>query len=138
MIPGYSQLFHKLEGLRYQKTVQWTAEYQGIYDKAFQILSSDLILSYPDFNSEFCVATDASNHGIGAVLYQVIDNTTRYISFASRALTESEAGYGATKGELMGVVFDLQKFRYYLYGKHFKLYTDHKALTYTHTQNHAN
>jgi hypothetical protein len=31
----------------------------------------------------------------------------------------------------MGVVFAL-------YGKHFKLFTDHKALTYMHTQKHAN
>jgi hypothetical protein len=138
MIRGYANLFHPLEKLRSQKTITWTTEYQSIYDKAFKILSSELILSYPDFENDFKVATDASNHGLGAVLYQEKDGKKHYISFASRALTDSEKGYGATKRELMGVIFALRKFRYYLFGKHFKLYTDHKALTYLHTQKQTN
>ena len=138
MIPGYSKLFDKLECLRYKKHIVWTPEYQAIYDKAFKILSSDLVLSYPDFNESFYVSTDAPNHGIGAVLYQVIEEKTRYISFTSRALSQSERGYGATKRELLGIVYALRKFRYYLYGKKFRLYTDHKALTYMHTQKDMN
>jgi hypothetical protein len=138
MIPCYAKLFHKLEKLRYHKKVIWTKEYQSIYDKAFKILASQLVLSYPEFDNDFLVATDASNYGIGAVLYQNINGEKKYISFASRALSDSELGYGATKRELLGVIFALRKFRYYLYGKHFTLLTDHKALTYIHTQKIAN
>jgi hypothetical protein len=96
-IPNYASLFHPLEKLRYAKSIVWKPEFQKIYDTAFKVLSSDLVLSYPDFNYPFCVGTDASNYGIGAVLYQVIDNKKHYISFASRAIKESESSYGATK-----------------------------------------
>jgi hypothetical protein len=90
------------------------------------------VLSYPDFAKDFEVATDASNYGIGAVLYQVINGKTHYIAFASRALNAGEKSYGATKRELLAVVNALKHFRYYLFGKKFRLYTDHKALTCLH------
>lgn len=138
LIPNYAKLFAPLERLRNAKSIQWNSEYQNIYEKAMQILSSGLVLSYPDFDQPFKVATDASNLGLGAVLYQQIHGETKYISFASRSLSESERSYGATKRELLGVIFALRKFRYYLYGKHFVLYTDHNALTFIHTQKTVN
>jgi hypothetical protein len=137
-IPNYPQLFYPLERLRYEKKVKWKPEFQKIYDTALNILSSELLLSYPDFNHPFCVATDASNYGIGTVLYQEIDDEKRYISFASRTIKDSERSYGATKSELLGIASSLRKFRYYLFGKRFRLFTDHRALTYIYTQKQPN
>ena len=84
------------------------------------------------------MATDASNVGIGAVLYQVINNEKRYISFLARSLTKSERSYSTTKRELLAVVFALKRFHQYLWGNYFILFTDHRALTYLHTQKIAN
>lgn len=78
------------------------------------------------------MATDASNKGIGGVLYQ------NYISFASRSLNTAEKGYGATKRELLAIVFCLNKFRNWIWGQHLTLYTDHKALFFMFTQKHIN
>jgi hypothetical protein len=108
----------------------WTNEHDAIYLKLRQIMESDVVLSYPEFTEPFIIATDASSRGIGGVLYQVVNEETRYISFASRALSASERRYGATQRELLGVVFCLLKFQYYVSGVKFTLYTDHKALTY--------
>jgi transposase InsO family protein len=138
LIPMYSKLVAPLEKLRYVKRFEWKTEYQKIYDQLKEILGSNLILSYPDFDHPFEVATDASDHGIGSVLYQVIDNKTHFVAFHSRALHSGEDGYGATKRELLAVVNALQHFRYYLFGRRFKLFTDHKALTYIHTQKTTN
>jgi hypothetical protein len=44
----------------------------------------------------FIVATDASDFGLGAVLYQKIDLKVKYISFAARALSTSERNYSPT------------------------------------------
>jgi hypothetical protein len=52
----------------------------------------------------------------------------KYISFVSRALKSHEAQYSVTKLEGLAISFGLAKFRHYLIGHHFKLYTDHKAL----------
>lgn len=43
-----------------------------------------------------------------------------------------------TKTELLGIIFALRQFRYYLYGKKFELRTDHRALSFIHTQKELN
>ena len=77
-------------------------------------------------------------HGIGAVLYQIIKGETRHIAFMARALSKSERNYSTTKRELLAIVFAFTKFHKYLWGNKFTLFTDHKALTYIHTQTKAN
>ncbi|KAG1481714.1 hypothetical protein G6F54_013697 [Rhizopus delemar] len=56
----------------------------------------------------------------------------------ARALSTSEKNYSTTKRELLAIVFALKKFHPFLWGNPFTLYTDHKALTYIHTQPVAN
>lgn len=111
LIPNYSTLMAPLEKLRKAKTVIWTDAFRSIYSNVRQILASELVLTFPDFRHPFFVGTDASNKGIGGVLYQIINNKTLYISFAARAIIASEAGYSATKRELLAIVFCLSKFR---------------------------
>jgi RNase H-like domain found in reverse transcriptase len=62
----------------------------------------------------------------------------RYISFAARALHDGEKGYGATKRELLAIIYALEHFRYYPFGNQFTLFTDHRALTYVFAQKHTN
>ena len=50
------------------------------------------------------------------------------IAFGSRYLNESEQNYSIGELELLAVVWGLEKFRFYLYGKKVFLYTDHQAL----------
>ncbi|KAG1256593.1 hypothetical protein G6F66_014799 [Rhizopus arrhizus] len=56
----------------------------------------------------------------------------------AKTLSKSERNYSATKRELLAVVYALKRFHKYLWGNKFTLYTDHKALTYLHTQKIAN
>ena len=116
-----------------------------------KILLSNVVLSQPGLYHPFCVATDASNFGIAAVLFQeykhhnangdTLEGTTstfKYIGFMARSLTVSERNYSTTKRELLSIVFALKKFHKFLWGNHFTVYTDHKALTYLHTQKYTN
>ena len=50
--------------------------------------------------------------------------------FASRKLSKTKNNYSTTKREALSMVYTLQKFRHYLLGRHFKMYTDHSALKY--------
>jgi transposase InsO family protein len=117
----------------------WTKEHTKAYDTLKKALLSSQILSYPDFAKPFKVGTDASDKGLGAILYQEDEfNKILYVAFAARSLSEGERGYGATKRELAAIIFALEKFRYYLWGTHFTVYTDHNALKYIFTQKHSN
>ena len=50
------------------------------------------------------------------------------IGFASRFLSDTEKKYAINELELLAVVWGLEHFRLYLYGKPIKLLTDHQAL----------
>ncbi len=94
-----------------------------------------MVISYPNFDRPFYLATDASDRALGAVLFQLDENQKPlYISFGSRVLRKAERNYGAFKRELLAVVWSLEYYRYYLLGRHFTLYTDHKPLTYIFSQ----
>ena len=143
-IPNYAKLTSPIEKLRKHPNLSevWTEEHDRIYHTIREVLSSDLVLSFPDFNKEFKIATDASNYGVGAVLYQETEESNgatkaHYISFASTALNSGQKNYSATKKELLAIVFALKRFRYYVWGKHFTLYTDHRALMYLFTVEHT-
>lgn len=74
------------------------------------------------------VDTDASNHGLGAVLSQVQEGQERVIEYYSRTLTKSERNYCATRKELLAVVQAVKHFHPYLYGQEFKVRSDHASL----------
>jgi len=92
------------------------------------------ILAHPDTRRRFRVVTDASGSGLGAVLAQLGDDgVERVVWFAGRALTETERRYTTGERELLAVRWAIKKFRCYLYGAEFDVYTDHKPLTHVKT-----
>ena len=76
------------------------------------------------------MAGDASAYGIGAVISHVFpDGKKRPVAYASRTFSESERNYSQIEKEALSLVFGIQKFHSYLYGRKFTLVTDHKPLT---------
>ena len=76
---------------------EWGTEQQDSFDKFKQILTHQPILQYPDFNREFILTTDASNHAIGSVLSQGSIGSDLPIAYASRTLNGSEQNYNTTE-----------------------------------------
>lgn len=101
------------------------------FNALVEVINSAPVLSTPNPNLPMCVATDASQTGLGAVLYQEVPGQKKpnYIAFASASLDGAQRNYPATKRELLAIVFALSKFHDHLIGRRFDLYTDHKALT---------
>ena len=60
------------------------------------------------------------------------------IGFASRFLSDTEKKYAINELELLAVVWGLEHFRLYLYGKPIKLLTDHQALEPLMKRNRSN
>ena len=98
------------------------------FENLIEILSSNLVLIYPDFNKQFYLSTDASQYAVGAVLSQKENNFLRPISFTSRTLNKAELNYSTIEKELLAIVWSTKHFRPYLYGRKFIIETDHKPL----------
>jgi len=86
------------------------------------------ILAYPDPAKEYIFDTDASDHSVGAVLSQVKGRTDVVVVYYSKTLSTAEKNYCTTRKKLLAVVKAVKHFRPYLYGKTFRLQTDHVSL----------
>ena len=78
----------------------------------------------------FILDTDGSQTGIGAVLSQIQDGDERVIAYASRSLNKSQQKYCTAMIELLPVVTFVKQFRHYLWGRKFRVRTDHASLTW--------
>jgi len=89
------------------------------------------VLVFPDWKKEFHVHEYASCMALGEVLTHVgqegLDHTTM---FTRCRLSKAEKIYSTTECEGLDMVYALQKYRNYLLGGHFKMYTEHSALMY--------
>ena len=88
--------------------------------------SGELRIPLPE--DVFSLVTDASGLGIGAVLQVWRDEQWEAAAFFSRQIRGAEQRYLATELEALALVESVKHFSYYLYGRVFTAYTDHKPL----------
>ena len=87
------------------------------------------ILQLPDLNKRFTLRTDASETGVGAILLQEIGGENFPVAYASKKLNKCQKNYSTMERECLAVIWGIQRFEPYLYGKEFILETDHQPLT---------
>ena len=86
-------------------------------------------LAHYNTQNKNTITTDASTKGLAATLWQKQkDGTLQPIGFASRFLSDTEKKYAINELELLAVVWELEHFRLYIYGKPIELSTDQQAL----------
>ena len=79
-----------------------------------------------DYETPLVVETDASDIAISATLNQ----NERPVAFFSRTLNDSEKKHSAVEKEAYAIVESLRKWRHYLLGRHFKLITDQRSVSF--------
>ena len=70
--------------------------------------------------------TDASATAISAVLMRRIDGHERVIGYASKRLTPAQTRWSVIERELYAIIFGLEKWEQYIYGKEVKVESDHQ------------
>ena len=68
---------------------------------------------------------EASRAGLGAALEERSPTGWHTVAFASRFLNSNEERYSINELELLGIVWSVKYFKYYLFGKSFTIITDH-------------
>ena len=84
------------------------------------------------------IKCDASLNGLGCALEQRTPNGWHTVAFASRFLNSAENRYSINELDILGVVWSIEHFNYYLFGKPFTVITDHRALLSIMRENKTN
>ena len=116
----------------------WSKECQEGFDALKHALTTAPVLAYPDYTQPFILETDVSLKGLGAVLSQKgKDREVHVIAYASRSLRPSERSmhdYSSAKIKLMALKWSVcEKFKDYLLGSKFTVFTDNNPLVYVKT-----
>jgi hypothetical protein len=93
------------------------------------------MLADPIPGAPISITIDASDHAVGAVLQQRVDDTWQPLGFVSVSLNPAQRKCSAYDRELLIMYTAVKKFRYAVEGRCFIIYTDHKPLTYAFNQN---
>lgn len=94
-----------------------------------QALTTAPVLKHPDFTKRFFIQCDASESGIGAVLFQKGDEGEENpIAFYSQKLNGCQRNYSVTEKECLAAVMAIKRFRAYVELMSFTVITDHASL----------
>ena len=112
------------------KSIVWSSECIMAFNKSKSALASAVMLHHPDPSAPTKLTVDASDTAIGAELSQYQRKSWIPIAFFSRKLSPTQCRYSTFDRELLAVFSAVKHFRYFLEGRQFSIYTDHKPLTY--------
>ena len=102
----------------------WDANHDKCFAELKETITEDATLQYFDVQKTPTLQTDASQRGLGAALLQ----DRKPVAYASKSLSSTERNYACIERELLAIVFGIQRFHTYLYGRKFIVLTDHKPL----------
>ena len=124
-IPNYSTLTAPLRELTHQNVPWvWGDVESEAYQKLKDELTSSRVMTYFDPTKSIDIYVDASPVGLCAILTQ----NDKVLAYGSRALKDVETRYSQTEREMLAVVWAAEHYHLYVFGTHFRIFTDHKPL----------
>jgi len=123
--PDYAVRMQPLNSVSH--SFQWGPEQQTAFDWLKLRISDIGLLYFLDYRKDIHVAVDASEDGVGGVLYQLdADGKMQVVAYASRAFNQTERKWSTLEQESYAVLHCVTKFESHLLGHHFHLHTDHR------------
>ena len=83
-----------------------------------------------DTDAPIRLYTDASDYGIGGVLFQIVDDVWRPISFVSKSFNATQSRWSTIQKEAYAIFHCCQQMDTLLCDRVFTIHTDHLNLTY--------
>lgn len=89
---------------------QWSPNAEEAFNLLKQTVTSPPVLALPNCSAHYTLETNASGHGIGAVLMQ----QGHPIAFISKALSPKNLLLSTYERELLAIIYVVQKWSQYL------------------------
>jgi hypothetical protein len=113
--------------LKKDHTWHWEKEHNLAFQMLKAVLQTTPVLQLRDFSKLFFVTTDASGYCVGGVLSQMHECHAHPLAFFSKKLGVHELNWPTPEKEIFATKLALEKWRHYLYGRHFDIYMDNSA-----------
>ena len=124
-LPKLSEVLEPIRQLtRDDVTWNWTPACDRAFEAVQKLVTEAPVLAFYDPAKQLTIQCDASQSGLGAVLLQ----DDRPIAYSSRALNKTEQNYAQIEKELLAIVFSVEKWHQYTFGRPVKIQSDHKPL----------
>lgn len=115
--------------LKKNKTWAWSDECEMAFLQIKETLKDANVLVHFNPVLPLVLSCDASPRGVGAWLgHEMPDGRVRAVAHASRTLSSAEQNYSQICREGLAIIFGVQRFHEYVYGRHFILVSDCKPL----------
>ncbi|KAL4145628.1 hypothetical protein PRNP1_013295 [Phytophthora ramorum] len=127
-IPDFATMLSPLSDLlKHDVQWIWNNEQARAFNAVKSLLLQAPILKLPDPDKAFAVSTDASKIAVGGVLSQQQDGFDHPVAYFSKKLNVSEQKWPTHEQELFAIKLCMGRWRVYLLGRQFVVYTDNSA-----------
>ena len=124
-LPHLSDVMKPLRDLTHKDAAWcWDDLQEKVWNDVKTLIASAPVLAYYKPTEVLEIQCDSSQSGLGAALMQ----NGHPIAYASRALTETESRYAQIEKEMLAIVFSVEKFNDFTFGRRTVVHTDHKPL----------
>ena len=124
-IPHFAEKSHALRGLlKTDVPWMWDVDHQKSFDELKHAVPTSARLQYYDPSAPVQLEVDASMKGLGIALIQ----KGRPVDLGSKTLTECQSRYSNIERKMLAIVHGIQRYHTYLYGRPFKVISDHTPL----------
>ena len=132
-VPFHSEIVKSLQIMvdpKVKRTpIYWTPEGTLAFNETKITVSRCLLLYFIKDGSTIKLYTDASDYGIGGVLFQIVNDVWRPIAFISKCLSAIQILL--IQKEAYAIFYCCQQFDYLIRDPKFTIHTDHMNVTYT-------
>jgi len=132
-IPNLSSLCAPLSDLtkgRVKGRIPWSSSCESAFHDIKSAVASALRLTWPNETDPLILYTDASDHGVGALLVQVQSGVECPIACFSRKFSDAARRWSTIEQECFAIFAAIMHFQGNLLGRRFLIKTDHRNLVY--------
>ena len=126
-MPDFAKMTADLNTEKSKKVIVWTENLLNCFNKVKTMFTQAPCRAAPDFGVDskpFILTIDFSKQAVAAILSQEQHGTERFLGVKGRKCRIYESNYHSSKGELLAIMYGLQKFNHLLRWKKFVVITD--------------
>ena len=108
----------------------WTEYHQKAFETIKSLMCKPPLLHLPDGSGRYILCSDTSKTHAGSALWQIQAGRPRLLGYASKKLPGACKNYSITELEMVGMLYNLNLWKWYVLGIDVDVCVDHRAIPF--------